>query len=249
MSSTNKPTLLILGARSDIGRAIAHRFASEGKYHLQLAARKSHTLEADVRDYKIRHGVESTLLEFDARALNSHLAFYERLLPKPAIVVCVFGFYPDNEAALQAPEILQETLETNFVGAASIIQIIANEMEERGSGIIVGISSVAGERGRAKNYLYGSAKAGFTAFLSGLRNRLHKKGVQILTVKPGFVYSSMTAGMDLPTALTAKPEQVARAVFKGVKRKKNVVYSKGIWRLIMWVIRHIPEGIFKKLDL
>jgi short-subunit dehydrogenase len=122
-------------------------------------------------------------------------------------------------------------------------------MEERGYGTIIAISSVAGDRGRAKNYIYGSAKAGFTAFLSGLRNRLAKKGVRIITVKPGFVNTSMTAGMILPKALTAEPQEVARAVFNAMARGKDVVYVRKIWRPIMIIICAIPERVFKKLDI
>ena len=248
MSSTDSSTVLLLGARSDIGRALVHRFASEG-YQFQLAARNVKELETDVRDYKIRYGVESSLHEFDARDLASHRIFYEHLHPKPDIVLCVFGFYPEPEKALSQPEILQETLETNFLGAASILQYIGNEMQERGSGTIVGISSVAGDRGRAKNYIYGSAKAGFTAFLSGLRNRLYKHGVHVLTVKPGFVRTAMTEGMDLPATLTAQPEQVAKDIYKAVQKKKNIVYTRWMWRYIMLIIRHIPERFFKKMDI
>ncbi|MCL4128207.1 UNVERIFIED_CONTAM: hypothetical protein GTU68_062310 [Idotea baltica] len=122
-------------------------------------------------------------------------------------------------------------------------------MENRKEGTIVGISSVAGERGRASNYLYGSAKAGFTSFLSGLRNRLAGKGVHVLTVKPGFVDTAMTEGLDLPGPLTAQPQQVARAVFKAVGKKKNTLYTLWMWRYVMLIIRNIPEAIFKKLSL
>ena len=113
----------------------------------------------------------------------------------------------------------------------------------------MGISSVAGERGRATNYVYGSAKAGFTAFLSGLRNRLAKNGVHVVTVLPGFVATKMTEGMDLPTRLTAQPEEVAKAVFKAVKRTKNTIYIKPIWWIIMVIIRLIPERLFKGLNI
>ncbi|MEM6628797.1 MAG: SDR family oxidoreductase [Bacteroidota bacterium] len=248
MSSTKLAPVLILGANSDIGRAIAHAFAEKG-YPLQLAARNVERLVNDVSDYAIRYGVEALLYEFDARNWQIHQAFYDSLDPKPGIVICVFGFYPDQERAEVEPELLRETLETNFLGAVSILQISANYMQDRGEGTLVGISSVAGDRGRAKNYIYGSAKAGFSAFLSGLRNRLHNSEVHVLTVKPGFVYTAMTEGMDLPPSLTAKPEQVAKDVFRAVKKKKNVLYSRWMWRYIMLIIKNIPEVIFKRLDL
>ena len=140
-------------------------------------------------------------------------------------------------------------LRSNFEGPAGILGLIANRFEARGSGTIVGISSVAGDRGRATNYVYGSAKAGFTAWLSGLRNRLAGTGVHVLTVKPGFVATAMTEGMDLPERLTAQPQAVGRAVLRAVRARRNVIYVKPVWRLAMLVIRSIPEAVFKKLRI
>jgi short-subunit dehydrogenase len=122
-------------------------------------------------------------------------------------------------------------------------------MKNRPGATIIGISSVAGDRGRGSNFVYGSAKAGFTAFLSGLRNALARTGVKVVTVKPGFVDTEMTAGMDLPKALTAQPEEVARAVLRAHERGKDVIYVRPVWRLIMLIIRTIPERIFKKSNL
>ena len=108
---------------------------------------------------------------------------------------------------------------------------------------------MAGDRGRQSNYIYGSAKAGLTVFLSGLRNRLARKGVHVMTVKPGFVRTKMTEGLELPGILTAEPEQVAKAVYKGLEKKRNMVYVLWMWRCIMLMIRHIPEFIFKKMGM
>jgi hypothetical protein len=140
-------------------------------------------------------------------------------------------------------------MRANFEGPATILGALANAMEARGSGTLVGISSVAGERGRASNYVYGSAKAGFTAFLSGLRNRLAGKGVHVVTVLPGFVATKMTEGMDLPARLVAQPEEVATAILAAVERGQEVIYVRRIWRLIMAIIRAIPETIFKKTSI
>lgn len=114
---------------------------------------------------------------------------------------------------------------------------------------IVGVSSVAGERGRRSNYPYGSAKAGFTAYLSGLRQRLHSHGIHVLTVKPGFVRTRMTAHMDLSPLLTAEPEEVARALVRAQEKGKSVVYVRRVWRPVMALIRLLPEGVFKRLSL
>tara|TARA_B110000238_G_scaffold112939_1_gene122579 strand:- start:219 stop:641 length:423 start_codon:yes stop_codon:yes gene_type:complete len=140
-------------------------------------------------------------------------------------------------------------MRTNYEGPALLLGTIANEFEKRGKGSIVGISSVAGDRGRASNYIYGSAKAGFTAFLSGLRNRLAEHGVHVMTVLPGFVDTKMVEGMNLPAKLTAKPLKVAKTVFNSVQKNHNIIYVKPIWRLIMMLIRNIPEKIFKMMKI
>ena len=138
----------------------------------------------------------------------------------------------------------------NFEGPGLLLGFFAGQMAKRGTGTIVGISSVAGDRGRATNYVYGSAKAGFTAFLSGLRNRLASRGVHVLTVKPGFVRTKMTEGMKLPPPLTAEPEEVARRVYRAAEVKKtDLIYVRPAWRLIMAIIRNIPEARFKRMKL
>jgi len=140
-------------------------------------------------------------------------------------------------------------MRTNYLGLISILGEIANRMEQRGSGTIIGVSSVAGDRGRATNYIYGSAKAGFTAFLSGLRNRLIGKGVTVITIKPGFVRTRMTEGLDLPAILTAAPDELARAIRRAHKKQRLMVYHRPVWRLIMLIIRLLPERVFARLKL
>ena len=138
-------------------------------------------------------------------------------------------------------------LDTNYVAPALLLGEIANRMEQRGTGTIVGISSVAGERGRASNYVYGSSKAGFTAFLSGLRARLQRRGVRVITVKPGFVATRMTAGIKLPEMLTAQPEEVAASLDRAMRRQRDVIYVRRIWVIIMALIRAMPESLAKRL--
>jgi short-subunit dehydrogenase len=240
--------VLILGATSDIANALAHEFAKHG-YHLYLAARNPEVLERDVRDFEIRYHVKSRPVQFDIRDYESHTRFYQSLDPRPMGVVCAVGYLGDQEKAqLDLPEMLK-IIETNYVGCVSILNIIGDDFEKRKNGFIIGISSVAGDRGRKSNYFYGSAKAGLTAYLSGLRNRLSKNGVHVLTVKPGFVRTKMTEGLELPEFLTANPKEVARNVFHAYNKKRDVVYAKWFWRWIMWTIIHIPEKIFKKMNL
>ncbi len=244
----SKPPVLILGARSDMGLAIAHAFAAEG-HPVQLAARGPERLEEARADIALRHGVEVTLHGFDALDLASHEAFLDSLPALPGVAVSavgLMGLQEDNERDLSRAA---EVMRSNFEGPASILAALANRFEARGSGTLVGISSVAGDRGRATNYVYGAAKAGFTAFLSGLRNRLAKKGVHVVTVLPGFVNTAMTEGLDLPGPLTAEPQEVGAAVLKAVQKQKNVIYVRPVWRLIMAIIRNIPEPVFKKLKL
>jgi short-subunit dehydrogenase len=241
-------TVLILGANSDIGRALAHAWA-EKKANILLAARNATRLEADVSDIGIRHGVRVSAVEFDALDFDSHEAFYAGLDPQPDTVVCVFGLLTDQAEAEKDWSKARQMLDVNFTGAASILHIAANEMESRGKGTLIGISSVAGDRGRASNYYYGSAKAGFTAYLSGLRNRLASKGVHVMTVKPGFVRTSMTEGMPLPAPITADPGKVAADIVRAAGKKKNVLYTLWMWKWIMLIIRNIPERIFKGLKL
>ena len=243
-----KGSVLILGARSDMGIAIAHRFAQAG-YAIQLAARNVSSLEADQSDIQLRHNVSVSLLEFDALDIQSHGELVSTLSELPVIAVCAVGYMGEqknNEQDMQAASLV---IRSNYEGPASILGTLANHFEQRGSGVLVGISSVAGERGRAANYVYGSAKAGFSAFLSGLRNRLALKGVHVVSVLPGFVYTKMTADLDLPAKLTAQPKEVADHIFTATQKQKNIIYVRPIWWIIMTIIKAIPEGVFKKKSI
>jgi decaprenylphospho-beta-D-erythro-pentofuranosid-2-ulose 2-reductase len=240
--------VLILGATSDMALALARKFGSHG-YSLTLAARDVERLQATQSDIQIRQNVSVDVVRFDALEVGNHQDFYNSLSIKPDVAICVFGLLGDQKKAEKDWSACQEILLSNYVGAVSVLNIVANDMEERRSGVIVGISSVAGERGRQSNYFYGSSKAGFTAYLSGLRNRLFKSGVHVLTVKPGFVKTRMIENIKTPGPLTASPAQVANDIYNAVQKKKNVIYTLGIWQWVMAAIRNIPEPVFKKLKL
>lgn len=240
--------VLIIGAKSDIGLALAHRFAAAG-HRVQLAARSVAALAQDQADIALRHGVTVTLHELDILAAGSFPAFIDGLPELPGIAICVVGLLGDQSASQTDADAAALTMRSNYEGPSILTGLLANRFEQRGSGTLVGISSVAGERGRASNYVYGSAKAGYSAFLSGLRNRLSRKGVHVLTVLPGFVATRMTAGMDLPPRLTASPQEVAAAIFKAVLAGRNLLYVRPVWRLVMAIIRAIPERIFKGTSL
>lgn len=240
--------VLILGARSDIARALARRYAEAGCTVI-LAARDAGRLEDDRADLAIRYGIEVKTVEFDV--LNPEPdAFFAKLGIVPGTVVMVAGLLGDQTRSQQEDHAARLVMETNYVGPATYLLAAARLMAGRSDRTcIIGISSVAGDRGRASNFVYGSAKAGFTAFLSGLRASLSKQDIHVMTVKPGFVATAMTRGMKLPPLITASSDEVARAVVHGQLAGRNVVYAKSIWRPIMLVIRAIPEGLFKRLSI
>lgn len=242
------PTVLVLGATSDIGVAIARKFASE-KYNIQLAARNPAQLTALQSDLQIRYGIACSTHQFDATDFQSHGRFFSSLAPQPDVTVYVIGYMVDNETAFTDWDETLRTIATNYTGAVSILNPIGAAYAARKSGTIIGVSSVAGLRGRQSNFIYGSAKAGFTAYLSGLRNKLYHSGVHVMTVLPGFVYTKMTEHLQLPPLLTAQPEEVAEAIYRGTLKKKNILYVKSFWKWIMLAIVSVPESVFKKRKL
>lgn len=241
-------TVLIIGAKSDIAKALARKYAEQG-YDLHLAGRDLEQLKILASDIEIRSQARVAFSELDILDFESHQNFYDNLEEKPVGVISAVGYLGSQEKAQSDFEEAQKITNTNYLGIASLFDIIANDFESCGSGFIVGISSVAGDRGRKSNYFYGAAKGAFSAYLSGLRNRLHDNNVQVLTVKPGFVATSMTEGMDLPEKLTAQPEEVAKDIFNAQQKGKNIIYTKWIWRWIMLIIVHIPEWKFKGMSL
>ena len=244
----NRNTLLVMGAKSDIGIAVAHRFAKEG-YDIQLAARDSKTLEDDCADINIRYGVDASFYELDSLDVDSHEDFISSLIKIPDIAVYsigVLGNQNENEDDIQKSI---EIIRTNFEGLVSTFGLLAKHFKKRGSGTLIGISSVAGDRGRGSNYIYGSSKAGVSEFLSGLRNRLYPFGLDVITVKPGFVQTKMTKNIKLPKKLTTNPLKVANSIYYAYKHKKNIIYVMPIWKYIMQFINLIPESFFKKMKL
>ena len=240
-------TALVIGATSDIGRAIARTLVEEG-CTLQLAARDPARLERETRDLRVRTGVAVTAHRCDVLEEDGGVSLLDTLDPLPDVAVCVVGRLGDQAESQRDIVAAERVMRTNYVGPALLMGALAERFERRGGGVLVGVSSVAGERGRASNYVYGSAKAGFTAFLSGLRSRLAASGAHVVTVKPGFVRTRMTDGMDLPARLTATPEEVAAAVVAAIRRPRDVIYVRRVWRPIMFVLRAVPERLFKRMS-
>lgn len=239
---------LVIGATSDIGRAVARRLA-DGGWSLQLAGRDLAQLDREARDLRVRAAADVTVHRCDVLEAGGGAALLDELDPLPDVAVCVVGLLGDQAESQRDPAAAERVMRTNYVGPALLMGAVADRFERRGSGVLVGVSSVAGERGRASNYVYGSAKAGLSALLGGLRHRLAASGVHVVTVKPGFVRTRMTDGMDLPARLTAQPEEVAAAVVAAVRRRRDVVYVRRIWRPIMFVLRAAPERIFKRMKV
>lgn len=242
-------TLLLVGGTSDIGRATALRYAAAG-WRVLLAARNAEAAQRNADDAAARTGAPVTVHTLDVLDTDSFPGFVDGLPALPDTIVCVVGELGDQPRAQTDPAHAAMVLRTNFEGPALLLALFAERFLARGSGTLVGVSSVAGDRGRGSNYVYGAGKAGFTAFLSGLRNRLTPAGIRVVTVKPGFVRTRMTAAMKLPPLLTAEPEEVGEAIFKAAETGRgDVVYVRGIWRIVMTVISLIPEPIFKRLRL
>lgn len=240
--------ILILGANSDMAKATAAEFARQERADLILASRDTVQLEALARDLEIRCQVKVEAVAFDAEDYQSHAAFYNSLDPKPDGVILAFGYGGNQRRAQVDITEVERLTRVNYLGAVSILEIVAADMAARRSGFIIAVSSVAGLRGRKANYAYGASKAALTTFLSGLGQRLAKDNVSVLTVLPGFVKTKMTAGMDLPEKLVARPEQVGVDIHKAWKKGKSQIYTIWLWRWIMLIIRLAPTRIFNKMN-
>ena len=243
----SRKTILIIGGTSDIGNAVARKFACKG-FNIQLAGRNIQNVKLISKDIEIRYQVQATFYELDILKFDSFKTFLSNLSILPDVVVCATGLLGNQENDEKNIFASKVIMNTNFIGPSLLLGEVAELFKNRGYGTIIGISSVAGDRGRGSNYIYGSSKSGFTSFLSGLRNKLSPDGVDVITVKPGFVRTKMTAHLQLPGLLTSNVEEVANTIFHGYSKNKEVIYVKKIWLLIMFVIKLIPENIFKKLN-
>ena len=244
----NPGPVLILGGGSDIGRATAHRFARAG-HPIILTARKPSTLEIDQKDISLRYEVSVTLLEFDAFNPGTIPELITSLPEVPEYLVCAIGLLAGKEADDDAESRAQVLTGANFVGPGIALEAAAKLMATReGGATIIGISSVAGDRGRAANMWYGAAKAGFTAMLSGLRQSYSRTSLRVVTIKPGYVRTKMIAGLETPNFLTTSPERVADQIYARRRSGSSVIYVGPIWAMIMMIIRLLPERIFMRLQ-
>jgi len=242
--------ILIVGASSAIAEATARLFAQRGDA-LFLTARRAEVLDAIAQDLKTRGASIAAGLVLDANDFERHQELFDRAeasLGALDIVLIAHGSLPDQNACEASVEATLDAFKTNALSAIGLCTTAAARMQAKGSGCIAVISSVAGERGRRSNYVYGAAKGALTIFLQGLRNRLHRAGVHVLTIKPGFVDTPMTSAFA-KGPLWAKPHTVARGIVQAIDARRDIVYLPGFWRFIMIVVRSIPERIFKRLSL
>ncbi len=242
--------VLLLGATSSIGFNAARCFA-EDKSQFFLVARNVEKIQA-VKDDLITRGASS--VDWFASDLTD-VSAHEELISKADdclggfdVVLIAWGSLGDEKVAQVDYAAAKEILDNNFLSVVSVLTSVSNRMEKRGGGTIAVISSVAGDRGRQSNYVYGSAKGALSIYLQGLRNRLFSKGVSVVTIKPGFVDTPMTAHLK-KNFLFARPEEVGRGVYQAIMKGSSVVYLPWYWMFIMMIIKHIPEVIFKRLKL
>lgn len=242
--------VLIVGATSAIARAAARIFAGRGD-RLFLVARDAAKLQATAQDLRV-HGAERVdVAVADLDDFTHHEALLdeaEGALGGLEVVLIAYGTLPDQKLLEGSFEETEKELRTNFLSVVSLLTDLANRLETQKQGTIAVISSVAGDRGRKSNYVYGTAKGAVSLFLQGLRGRLHPSGVRVVTIKPGFVDTPMTAEIK-KNALFASPEAVAKGVVSAIDRGREVVYLPSFWRGVMLIVRAVPEPLFKRLNL
>ncbi|MFZ0658796.1 MAG: SDR family NAD(P)-dependent oxidoreductase [Candidatus Binataceae bacterium] len=239
--------VIILGATSPIARILAMRFAQDGA-SVYLAARDAGEAARIASDISVRTGAIALSGAFDAADFASHPDFIRRAAGElgglDGVVLC-FGTLGDEDAAQIDPDAALATLHQNFTGAVSLMTLAGRRLEEQKHGFMIVIGSVAGDRGRAKNYVYGAAKGGLHTFTQGLRGRMARAGVHVMTVKLGTVDTRMTWGRE-GTLLTVPPEKAANAIYAAYLRKAEVVYVPWFWRPIMGIVKLVPERFFKR---
>jgi len=243
--------VLILGASSGIGRAVAERWA-RGGYNLVLAGRDQDDLNRTAADLRTRYGVQAVPELYDALPIDPRAAIFHKSTSHfsgglSGIIHCS-GTMSEQSAAEQDFELARQMIDVNFTSAVAVLNAAGKYFAERKTGFICSISSVAGDRGRQSNFIYGASKAALSTYLAGLRNRLSPCGVSVITVKPGFVDTGMTYGLP-GMFLVASPTKVADDIWRAVQRRRDTIYTPWFWRWIMLIIRSIPERIFKRMKM
>lgn len=243
--------ILVIGATSAIAHACSRIYAARGS-QVVLVGRSAQKLAACADDLRVRGATRVETLQADANDFAAQPQWIEKAfdsLQRIDVVIVAHGTLSNQSQCQQSVASLVEEFNTNALSAMAMLTLIANRMESQGHGAIAVISSVAGDRGRPSNYVYGSAKAALTTFVDGLRARLFKAGVHVVTVKPGFVDTPMTADIKKGGPLWAKPDAIADGIVAAIEKRRNTVYLPWFWRYIMLVIQNVPEFVFKRLSL
>ena len=242
--------ILIIGATSAIAEATARIWAQSGN-ELFLVARNEERLNLMTKDLKVRGASEVHSYSIDANNFDRYSSMLDKacgVLGVIDIVLIAHGTLSNQKECEQSVDLTMQEIKTKALSAIALLTHLANRFERQGNGTIAVISSVAGDRGRASNYVYGSAKAMVTTFTSGLRQRLYKSGISVVTIKPGFVDTPMTAEFK-KGLLWAKPDDVAAKIVRAIDKRKDEVYVPMFWWGVMWIIKRIPEILFKKVSL
>ncbi|MGF0236894.1 SDR family oxidoreductase [Rhodococcus sp. IEGM1300] len=243
--------ILIIGANSAIAIACSRLWAEQGA-NFFLVGRNDEKLQQTAVDLKVRGAKNVTTYTMDAADFFAHGQMLDACLlafRQIDIAFIAHGTLPDQKACEQNVDTALQQFITNCTSVISLLTLLANHFELQRCGTVAVISSVAGDRGRQSNYLYGTAKAAVSTFCEGLRVRLFKVGVHVMTIKPGFVDTPMTKELSLPPRLVASPDKVALQIIRGVQKNVDTLYTPGIWAAVMFVIRMIPSIIFKRLSL
>ena len=239
--------LLVIGAASDIAMSVSKIFG-KNNYDLTLALRNPRDLKGFADELREDFNIDVQLVSLDILDCSSHAEIAEGFGDFDGIF-CSIGYLGDQKKAEQDFQEAELIINSNFVGIVSMINQLINILENKSKGFLIVISSVAGDRGRPSNYFYGSAKAALNTYISGLRARLYSKNIDVMLVKPGYVRTKMITDIETPKLLTISPDFAAKEIYKAHLAKKETIYLRSIWRLIMLIIRNIPEGIFKKLGI
>lgn len=246
----NRP-LLILGATSAIARALALELAGAG-HDLILAGRNLDEVQRSATDVALRKGTTVLARRWEATDFASHPFFFTECVEaaggKLEGVVLCHGYMAEQKLAQQDFAQARAMIDTNYTAAVSLLDLAANHLEQQGSGFLCAITSVAGDRGRQSNYIYGSTKAALSCYLDGLRHRLAKSRIPVLNVKPGFVDTRMTWGLP-GLFLVASPQRVARDIHTAIRKRRAEIYTPWIWRGIMTIIRNVPRFVFHRTKL
>jgi len=242
--------ILIIGGTSAIAQETAIYFAKDGADIFLADINQNRLIEVQ-KHIKALSGSNIKVGEYPISDISIHTSVFEtaiRELGGLDAVLIAHGTLPDQSAIQNDNEKTIEQININFTSVVSLATLAGKYFEVQGKGCIAAISSVAGDRGRQSNYIYGAAKGGISLFFQGMRNRFAKTGITVLTIKPGFVDTPMTAHLP-KNPLYSSPQQVGKSIYDGMKNGKDIIYVPGFWRLVMFLIKHIPEGIFKKLSL